>query len=457
MIAAHRWVFAAASVATLVGIGAQAAGCNQILGVEERTLAGEGGTAGASPAGGAGGELDPAGGGGAGGGADCRVEACGLTCAELLHSPDHCGLCGRACADGEVCTNGVCDRRMRSSPATYTPCARSDSGLVCWGNDDRGQMGNGQAVWGALPPELVVSVPASEVRLAGGAIRSTCAVMMDGSVRCFGNNGGGSLGLGPDDGGPDDGAGAPQCCFYEEAATPLLAPVLQFADVAGGGHWDRAEHYCALATSGEVYCWGTAAETPIPKVDGAIQIEAGLASQCALLATGDVYCWVPQKGATQDNAVAAGLPFRVEGLPPIRAIGFAHDTSFAIDVSGAVWAWGGSERGLLGPGTPIDGNRYYPPRPFGADLGSAIAQITGTAVSACALLESGDVYCWGKDGWLGDGAPETETFSSTPKKALVEDIVEIASSQDTLFARGADGRIHAWGGGRPLPVTLVLP
>ncbi|MFO0548810.1 MAG: hypothetical protein U0271_10505 [Polyangiaceae bacterium] len=452
--------------ALVFAVVALAPACADILGVEERRTPG-GGSGGASNGGASNGGASsggtggaPAGGGGADigvGGAACVVAPCDATCEALVSSNADCGACGRTCADGLSCSGGVCDRRLRSSPSAYTTCMRTDAGLACWGNDPYGESGNGAASWAELGPALMTVLPADQVLLASTASRSTCAIGADHTVRCFGNNQDGSLGIGPNDGGPDDGAGASACCYVAEVATPLLPSGADVIDVVGGGAWERAEFYTALTSDGDVYAWGNGAETPILKVQHALQIEAGIASACALLATGEVDCWVPQIGAWFDNAVAAGAPFTVEGLGPIARIGAAHDSNFAIDVAGRVWAWGGSERGLLGPGTPMDGNRYYPPRLLGADFDAQVVDVTGTTASACALLTSGDVYCWGRNGWQGDGTIENGAFDPTPKKALVDDVLEIAASNNSMYARTADGRLLRWGAGRASPEPVALP
>lgn len=43
-----------------------------------------------------------------GGGCRSGELLCGATCAALASDPAHCGECGRACAQGEVCSHGAC-------------------------------------------------------------------------------------------------------------------------------------------------------------------------------------------------------------------------------------------------------------------------------------------------------------------------------------------------------------
>src|SRR5262245_23264364 len=47
---------------------------------------------------------------------------CGNTCVTLRTDPENCGVCGRGCANNEVCANGIC---TSSCPAGTTECGRA--------------------------------------------------------------------------------------------------------------------------------------------------------------------------------------------------------------------------------------------------------------------------------------------------------------------------------------------
>jgi len=59
-----------------------------------------------------------------GGGTKCQTgqSACGDTCVDTTKSPDHCGGCGKACPDAQVCDNGSC---ADACSAGRTDCDRS--------------------------------------------------------------------------------------------------------------------------------------------------------------------------------------------------------------------------------------------------------------------------------------------------------------------------------------------
>jgi alpha-tubulin suppressor-like RCC1 family protein len=83
-------------------------------------------------------------------------------------------------------------------------CARLDNGTVkCWGLNSDGQLGLGDVQSrGDGPGELGANLPAVDlgpgrtVLQVTGRGRHTCARLDDGTVKCWGGNGLGQLGLG---------------------------------------------------------------------------------------------------------------------------------------------------------------------------------------------------------------------------------------------------------------------
>lgn len=435
------------------------AGCNELLGVEDRELTGGGaGPGGAGGAGNGGGGGATAGGANEGGaGARCEDDPCAPGCVDLFSSEDHCGVCGEACPDGQACLSGVCDRRMQGAAGSYTMCARGDAGLACWGRNPYGQMGNGLVTDDdGQSPALVTCLPdEAEPLYAVSPIAATCALTADERLYCFGSNHDNALGIGTE-GGPDDGVNDPGCCHYHQAVVPLFPPGTRVVDVVGGGAWYAAEFKCALDVEGDVYCWGAGASTLRQKVvPDAVQIVAGIDKACALTRDGEVWCWLAK--SLGDNDVTLGLPTRVEDLPPIRLLGHTAEVLYAVSYSNEIFAAGPARTGLLGPSVTIDDNTYFPPVPFDWAAPSDIRQIVGTPVTACALLLDGDVHCWGRNGTQGDGTLEDGGYDPTPKKATIEDVVEIAASTHELIARTSDGQFYRWDPPILLPQVIVMP
>jgi alpha-tubulin suppressor-like RCC1 family protein len=106
--------------------------------------------------------------------------------------------------------------------------------VQCWGMNDAGQLGMKSDV---VPHKKLVTVPGvtNVTKLVAGDA-STCAVIADGSVRCWGSNGEGELGLGKRS--PDERPA--RVSALSDAEEICLA----------------SAHGCARTKAGKLLCWG---------------------------------------------------------------------------------------------------------------------------------------------------------------------------------------------------------
>lgn len=178
-------------------------------------------------------------------------------------------------------------------------CAIVSSGVKCWGSNGQGQLGYGNTVniGDDELPSTVGVLPLPPVQSLALGNEHTCALMTDGSVKCWGNGNQGRLGyanvlrIGDDE--PITSVGTVE----------LGRPAVQIT--AG------LAHTCALLDDATVRCWGHGEfgrlgygntnnigdnETPASvgpvQVGGlVVEIEAGNEHTCALLSTEQVVCW----------------------------------------------------------------------------------------------------------------------------------------------------------------------
>jgi alpha-tubulin suppressor-like RCC1 family protein len=114
----------------------------------------------------------------------------------------------------------------------------SSHGLKCWGYNAYGQLGDGSTT-NHNTPETISALSSGVDSLNAGA-RHTCVLMQTGSVKCFGYNAYGELGNGS-----TTSSSTPVNVM--NGGVPLSA-----VSIVKAGYF----HSCALLTSGGVRCWG---------------------------------------------------------------------------------------------------------------------------------------------------------------------------------------------------------
>ena len=136
-----------------------------------------------------------------------------------------------------------------SAGAQFT-CGTAASGPpVCWGANDRGQLGNGNTVDQDVPLTLDLQSGESLSTIAAGA-EHACGLASGGSLRCWGAPGDGRLGMDA-----TDDVTSPQSTDIDRAFSHITM-----------GH----SHGCGRTADHEVFCWGGA------PAQGASEVEVDL-------------------------------------------------------------------------------------------------------------------------------------------------------------------------------------
>ena len=142
-------------------------------------------------------------------------------------------------------------------------------------------------------------------------------------------------------------------------------------------------------------------------------ISLGLERSCAVLENGEVKCWGSNDygrlgTGNTNNLNTPSAPIDLGGKAKAISLGGMH--SCAVLENEGLKCWGENYHGQLGTGDYT--NLNIPSAAINLE-GKAVAISLGEAHS-CALLESGDVKCWGENfyGQLGNGKsvfPRNET------------------------------------------------
>jgi alpha-tubulin suppressor-like RCC1 family protein len=331
------------------------------------------------------------------------------------------------------------------------------------------------AVLSADTTQTLASRPILTLRhlsaVAAGAFHTCARIRIgitEGAVRCWGNNSHGQLGYGNTTNVGDN----------ETPASAGDVDVGGSVDQVAAGYW----HTCALLDTGNVRCWGGQVggvlgygntkrigddETPasagdVPIGGSVVQISAGNDHTCVLLDTGNVRCWgistegelgygnTKLIGDNETPASAGDVPVgaKVEQLTS----GEFH--TCALLQTGAVRCWGMNSSGQLGYGHTNDiGDNETPASAGDVPVGGKVVQIAAGRNHSCALLDTGNVRCWGAadSGQLGYGNTKSIGDSETPASAgdvpIGGKVVQIAAGWNHTCALLGTGEVRCWGEG----------
>ena len=153
----------------------------------------------------------------------------------------------------------------------YHSCALISNGSVkCWGGNSYGQLGQGdtrqrgdglheeQSEMGDNLPAIDLGSDLTAVAIELGN-NFVCALLNNGSVKCWGRNNRGQLGQG-DTRNRGDGLHQEQSEMGNNLSAISLGSDLTVRQIAPGG-----EHTCALLNNGDIKCWGNNARGQLGK------------------------------------------------------------------------------------------------------------------------------------------------------------------------------------------------
>jgi alpha-tubulin suppressor-like RCC1 family protein len=284
----------------------------------------------------------------------------------------------------------------------------SDGALRCWGRKEALGYASEEDIGDNEHPYQGGDVPTGgRVKQVAAGSGFTCALYEPGNVRCWGANFDGQLGYGHTD-------------ALEPDVTPDELPDVQLngaaRQLAAG-----ASHVCALLEGGDVRCWGR--------------------NSSYQLATGD------QENIGDNEVPGSRSPVQIGGVVTAISAGSSH--TCALLEGGFVRCWG-SAGGPLGQGGigPV-GDDETPEAAGNINVGGTAIQVAPGGLHTCALLTLGRVRCWGTT--LALGYQESEPIGDDETPASVGDVsvggpvVKLSPGYGARCALLEGGNVRCWG------------
>ena len=384
-----------------------------------------------------------------------------------------CGTCSGIDVCGASVAN-VCGHVTQIDAGEEHTCALFSGGDVrCWGRGEAGRLGYGNTndVGDNETPASVgnVDIGAPAVKISAGGSH-TCAILIDGKVRCWGSGAFGQLGYGNTENIGDD------------------EPPSSAGDVSLSGtalHISAGRfHTCVVLSDNSVQCWGdgasgrlgygntdTIGNDELPSSVGVVnvgepvsEVVASVFHTCALLTNGYIRCWgngsngilgygnTTSIGNTPENlpftAGNVGLSVEAEQV----TAGLFHTCANLI--TGVIQCWGASFSGQLGYGSTTTIGDDEPPTSGGnVSFGGSGDQITAGSDHTCTILTNGRVSCWGSGlfGRLGYGSVanigDNEMPSSVGLVDLGDTATQVTAGNNHTCALLTTGGVRCWGNG----------
>jgi alpha-tubulin suppressor-like RCC1 family protein len=260
-----------------------------------------------------------------------------------------------------VTVPGLDDVQAVTAGVDFSMALRADGSVWGWGLNDEGQLGYATPGYRAQPAQVpgISKLTADIVTISSGGAH-TLALLNDGTVFAWGDNGGGQIG----DGTTND-----------KLEPVQVEGIRNIVAIAAG-----TNHNLALKDDGTVWSWG--------------------------------YNNMGQIGVQTEDQVVA-VPLQIPNLPNIVAVSAGRQTSFALSEDGILWVWGENDFGQLGIGSTE--TSFTPVKVSG--LTDVTAVVAGWQLTL-ARQSDGSLWGWG-DQLLLSGVDE-DSIQTQPTRITIE-------------------------------------
>jgi surface protein len=305
---------------------------------------------------------------------------------------------------------------VTGSMAGFTCSVLNDGTLKCWGWNRHGQLGigaDGDATSRNTPTAVNLGAGRTAKVVSLGSAH-TCAILDDDTLKCWGQGvhyGTGLLGYGD-----LTSRNAPEATAVVNLGAGRTAKA-----VAAGRH-----HTCAILDDGTLKCWGynnwgqlgygDRTSRNAPDATEVVNLGAGRTAKavaagdsftCAILDDGTIKCWgMHQSGAVGDGTIPTAPPWdrltpRAVDLGPGRtakALSAGDGFACAILDDDTLKCWGVHQVSIHSEIDGTTGIAAYTPTAVNLGPGRTAKGVSGGNMHQCAILDDDTLKCRGYDG-----------------------------------------------------------
>ncbi|MCB9600128.1 MAG: hypothetical protein H6722_01820 [Sandaracinus sp.] len=318
-----------------------------------------------------------------------------------------------------------------SSASSFACTVLLDGSVRCWGGNEDGELGVGDTTARNVP---VAPLGLTDVVQVAASVSTVCALDRSGTASCWGDGTNFALG---------DGS---------ESLRPRPGPVLgldRAVELVGA-----AGAFCARRFDGGVWCWGSSplgdgeeVGSSVPRfvLGGASALAAGGSGSrmfCARRADG-WWCWGLN---TPLDAAGASFPTPtpLRAVDDARSLGIGGRHACATRADRSIACWGDAR--ALAPDGRLVSSRIFPAIP--SSLPSANQVACGNV--GCCVYDASGLFCRGRPDSLFFGDGEERARGPVDGFGLDEArSVALGHTTDAGCIAASDGSLRCFGGGGP--------
>lgn len=319
-------------------------------------------------------------------------------------------------AQAPVAVAGAPSFRTIVAGYTHTCALDTEGSAWCWGSNLGGELGTGTIAdesCGGLPcqsrPVRVATTERFTELAAGNGF--TCGLVASGAVLCWGYNDKGQLGTTAD----TETCGGIRC-----SRSPIASgrrEDIYRRITAGQSHIcalnDQGQAWCWGYDGHTVDGAHVHMFSPVPALNSDSLAFTSIASggyhTCALRSNGAAWCWGLDAIGAGPDILEADHPVPVVGNHRFQVIRAGQITTCGLEEDGQVFCWGANSTGSVGV-EPVGSTVLFDsPQAISGNL--RFTTLSGGGGTFCGRTTSGSLACWGRgsDGQLLNGASNSST------------------------------------------------